>query len=100
MITVVNKRQHVPTDHDVYVGRPTALGNPFPESTHGREQCIAMYKTYAAHQYSTYPEGEFTTTFIALVNRARTEDINLVCWCHPQSCHADVLKQALDRLIN
>jgi hypothetical protein len=29
MITVVNKYKHTPTENDVYIGRGSALGNPF-----------------------------------------------------------------------
>ena len=66
----------------VYVGRPTIYGNPFPIGPDGREACVARYAEWL-HQ----PEQA------GLRERAIDElhGRDLVCWCAPHACHADVL---------
>lgn len=75
---VLNKRDG---ESGVYVGRPTAFGNPFVIGRDGdRATVIEKYEAWLLSQ----PE---------LVARAREElrGCNLVCWCAPLPCHADVL---------
>lgn len=88
MPKVWNKRDpNVPPDA-IYVGRPTKWGNPFSHvaSSHpvmlvqDREEAISMYRGWL----DDHPE---------LVHAARQElkGKDLVCWCAPRACHADVL---------
>lgn len=66
------------------MGRPTKWGNPFPldpkKKGKDREAILEMYKEYL----KVSPE---------LVKQAKEElkGKDLVCWCHPKLCHADVL---------
>lgn len=81
MICVKRKGNEMPGD--VYVGRPTVFGNPFvigPDGT--RDEVIAKFRAYF--------EGNEE-----LKARARRElrGKNLVCYCAPLACHADVLLQ-------
>lgn len=65
----------------VYVGRPSRYGNPYVIGRDGsREQVVAKYREWLCEQ----PE---------LVEAARLElrGKDLVCWCAPFACHADVL---------
>lgn len=78
MPKVLNRRYHGVPPGAVYVGRPTKWGNPYrigPDGT--REEVIAKYERYAAR---------FTPEELAAL---RGKD--LVCWCAPAPCHADVL---------
>lgn len=73
---VLNKRDG---GDGVYVGRPSKWGNPFVIGRDGtREQVIEKYRH---------------TLTPAQVEAARRElrGKNLVCWCAPLPCHADVL---------
>lgn len=64
----------------VYVGRPTKWGNPFVIGRDGtREEVIAKYRDW------TQRGG------IAADARAELRGKDLVCWCAPAACHADVL---------
>lgn len=66
---------------DVYVGRPSPWGNPFPlKSEADRESLLARYQNWLLNQ----PD---------LVARAKRELRGkvLACWCAPKLCHADVL---------
>lgn len=67
----------------VYVGRPTKFGNPFPITGDSkRAVVVAEYR-----QWLNAPGRE------ALREAARHElrGKDLVCWCAPLPCHADVL---------
>jgi hypothetical protein len=66
----------------VYVGRPTIYGNPFPIGPGGREACVARYEQWL-HQPAQAGLRE------RAIDELRGRD--LVCWCAPLACHADVL---------
>ena len=70
----------------VYVGRPSKWGNPFVIGRDGtRDQVIAKYRAWITCQ----------PALLADLNELRGED--LVCWCAPQRCHADVLAELAAR---
>ena len=79
---VLNKRNTVVVQGSaVYVGRPSIWGNPFVLGRDGdRKEVIRKYIAWL----NTQP---------ALKQRARRElaGKNLICWCAPLACHADVL---------
>lgn len=82
---VWNKRDlNVPKDA-VYVGRPTQWGNPYIIGKDGtREEVIAKYRWDLEHSCQKYPK----------TMRFKFEELkgkDLVCWCAPEACHADVL---------
>lgn len=78
---VYNKNQsNIPADA-VYVGRPSVFGNPFVIGVDGdRDEVIEKFMAYL----SQHPDLQF---------RVQTElaGKDLVCWCAPKPCHADVL---------
>lgn len=100
--TVVNKKTHKPTAKDVYIGRPTVLGNPYTSKE--------LDKTKAEYQCATPEEsvlkyGHWLKAQVDLGNRqimdallAIPRDANLVCWCHPNPCHGDMVVKALKML--
>lgn len=77
----------VPPASAVYVGRPTIYGNPFPIGNDGRDACVARYEAwlYAPDQ------AELREQAIAEL-RGR----DLVCWCAPAACHADILLELVN----
>ena len=78
MPRVLNKRYDVIPEDAVYVGRPTKWGNPYRIGVDGdRETVVRKYKEYV-HDSGTLDVSEL---------RGK----NLVCWCAPKQCHADVL---------
>lgn len=91
---VVNKRTHRPTLDDVYIGRPSKWGNPFPvidsikankkkgiKGVKGRtrRQVIRDYKKWILTQ------PQLLSSLHQLAGK------KLVCWCAPDECHGDVL---------
>ncbi len=78
---VWNKRDPNCPKGAVYVGRPSKWGNPFIIGKHGtREQVILKY---ASHIDTMVSE--------ALVDISELRGKDLVCWCTPLPCHADIL---------
>lgn len=63
----------------VYVGRPTLWGNPFTIGKDGdRREVIEKYARYLRES--------------GLIDRvSELNGVDLVCWCAPKPCHADVL---------
>jgi hypothetical protein len=70
----------------VYVGRPSVWGNPYVEGPDGtRAEVIAKYREYL----------EGNPALLAMTESLRGKV--LACWCAPQACHGDVLKELADR---
>jgi hypothetical protein len=77
---VLNKKDNA---QGVYVGRPSQWGNPYVIGKDGnRVEVIARFRAYAERRLQAEPEW-----LKPLVGR------DLVCWCAPEGCHADVLIQ-------
>jgi hypothetical protein len=80
--TVVNKTKE---DYDVYIGRGSKWGNPFPIGTCGsRAQVIQLYK-----EYILASEG-------LMYDLHELKGKRLGCYCKPLACHGDVLKELVD----
>jgi hypothetical protein len=73
----------------VYVGRPTVWGNPYEIGRDGT-------RTEVIDKYRLWMESN-----IGLVNKAKQElkGRNLICWCAPLPCHADVLLKIANETI-
>lgn len=65
--------------YDVYIGRPSKWGNPFRIGVDGtREEVIQKYREWVRDQSLSFDEL-----------RGKT----LGCYCHPLSCHGDILME-------
>ena len=79
---VWNKRDHNCPKDAVYVGRPSKWGNPFKIDKDGdRENVISLYRQYVIGKM------QYDSQF----NIKELKGKDLVCWCAPLPCHADVL---------
>lgn len=94
MPQVLNKRTDKIPSEAVYVGRPSKWGNPmtvrelkrlFPNDTPEelREKAVSWYR-----EYITTPFG-IPAELMAQISELGNKD--LVCWCAPLPCHADIL---------
>lgn len=111
-------------DRQVRIDRTTVMGNPFYLPQQGsdadRDFNLKIYRLYlnavirnkqdpriAAETLSQAygltipktwqrPSREcFMTEFICLVDKAKKQPLELMCFCHPQRCHGDILKSAI-----
>ena len=82
---VVNMNRVSADSETVYIGRPSKWGNPYKSGIDGtRSEVIARYKQYILNS----PE---------LLNSIHElEGKKLACWCHPKSCHGDVLAELVN----
>jgi len=86
MPKVLNKRtDEIPPDA-VYVGRPSKWGNPFKIKRDGtREEVIAKYAYWIERQPQLMDDLE------------ELKGKDLVCWCTPLPCHADILLELANK---
>lgn len=106
-IKVVNKKTHVPDSGvDFYIGRGNPLGNPYdwrgskhPQVLYvadDRQQAIRCYKEYLLFEMND-GNPEICDELNKLVSlKFQGKAINLVCYCCPEDCHGDVIKEIVD----
>lgn len=88
MPRVLNKRTHGIPKGAVYVGRPTKWGNPFSHQAGTLAKYKVATRDEAVDAYERYLR-ENPELMEAAKRELRGKD--LVCWCAPLRCHADVL---------
>lgn len=89
MPRVWNKRDPKCPKDAVYVGRPSRWGNPARIGTGvTRDVAIDLYRAYLKT-----PQGQ---TLLEGIKELQGKD--LVCWCSPLPCHADVLLELANKL--
>lgn len=97
---VVNKNNHRARDGelDLYIGRPSLLGNPFPiDGDHARKDVLEMYEVYILKQLREEAPLRRLVTSVASELRYGA-NVNLVCFCKPEACHGDFLAGLLNDL--
>ncbi len=78
-----------------YVGRPGVLGNPFVAGRDGsREEVIGKYRRWLWGRLQK-PGSPQERELRRLLERARAGELELLCWCHPLPCHAEVVRGAV-----
>ena len=80
-VKVVHKKDA----YDVYIGRPSIFGNPFPVEHYGRSECLKKFRDYFFQRIRTDPK--FKKAIETL--RGKT----LACYCSPQACHGDIIEE-------
>lgn len=83
----------MPGTVQVYVGRPSSLGNPFVIGKDGtRADVVAKYRAWLEDR-KDYPSVRKELSRLLAI--AQKGPLELICWCAPQACHADVIKECL-----
>lgn len=103
MITISNIRQnprgeYVGRENKTFGVKESPLANPFPLTRESdRDDVIEEYRVWLNQKL--YPENR--------LNPARTEierlkamykktgELNLVCWCFPRRCHAEIIRDVI-----
>ena len=84
MTTVVHCRKE---RYDVYIGRESKWGNPFPIPPWTREESLAKYEEWIQDQLWLLKDIH------ELKNKV------LGCWCKPKfACHGDILAELSNNL--
>lgn len=89
---------HFKQPHDIYIGRPSLLGNPYTHLTgktqarykvKTREEAIASFERYAWERM--HQDKAFCDAVLAC------EGKTLGCFCKPKSCHGDCFERLIAR---
>lgn len=86
VVNVVNKFKE---PYDIYIGRGSPWGNPFPiDDASGNTREVVIEK-YRSHLFRQVQHGEITIQqLISLDGKT------LGCFCKPKACHGDVIASA------
>jgi hypothetical protein len=79
----------------IYVVRPSPLGNPYLLGRDGnREEVITQYRRWFWAQLQL-PSSPQERELKRLLAQAQSGELELLCWCAPLPCHAEVVRSAL-----
>lgn len=93
-VTVVNKKRG---EAGEYVGRGSALGNPFRIGPGGdRDAVIAQYRQWFDDCVNAGDEAVLAE--LRRIYRVARDNgsVRLQCYCAPAACHADVIREFLE----
>lgn len=94
VITIVNRKTY--RGENIYIGRPTALGNPFVIGKDGdRSAVIFKYRRWLWSEIQRGC-GPVFDEIHRLAKMARTNDLALGCWCDPLPCHGYIIKACIE----
>ncbi|NIQ80601.1 MAG: DUF4326 domain-containing protein [Anaerolineae bacterium] len=91
-VKVLNKKKDKIPKGAVYVGRPSIYGNPFPlRKGRSREEVIEKFRLYFEER------AKSDLVFMAALKKI-VDAPTLVCFCAPERCHAEVIRDHLLKL--
>lgn len=96
VIYIRNKKRWKQQEDSFYVGRPSPLSNPFIiTESQTRAICIERYTSMLI---SAIQQND--PRIISALQKIESHlkihgKVNLVCWCSPEPCHADVIRNIL-----
>jgi hypothetical protein len=98
-ITVVNKYKE---DYDFYIGRGSPLGNPYSHLENTKAEYLVNTRDEACDKYEIWFEANKDKKLVKeyltkIVLEAKKRPIKLGCFCKPNRCHGDTIKQYLDQ---
>lgn len=105
-ITVVNIKTFQGSAQ--YIGRPmpgrtgSPLGNPFkikPWGPYERNESVLVHYRAWLWKEMQKRSGDVYRELIRLALIAQTGPLNLACWCAPETCHGEVIKNAITYLL-
>jgi len=92
MPKVLNRRKDNIPSGAVYVGRPSRWGNPFKIGRDGtRQDVIKKYRHYIEEVLLYQDTYAMSNNPADILDIGELKGKDLVCWCAPYPCHADVL---------
>ncbi|ACV50120.1 NrdA.1 conserved hypothetical protein [Delftia phage PhiW-14] len=83
---VLNKRKMRTGEQGIYVGRPSRWGN-YPGEGYDRQEAVERFRRFCSEN-AAFREAI----------KAELKGKNLICWCAPAYCHAEVLLEIANDL--
>lgn len=92
---------NLPNAVNIYVGRGSPLGNPYPITDHQSRDCVCdKYDTYliaaVEDRHKRIVDALNEIAHVVLNGR----DVNLQCYCQGKRCHAQSIKKIIEGKIN
>lgn len=113
MINVVSQKWYGKAKRptDVYIGRPSLLGNPYAskpskhatQSVSSDAEAVREYRCYLQAQWLA--KGKVKAELLRLARLYKeTGTLHLICWCKLKvnddtPCHGDVIREAIEGII-
>jgi len=79
-----------------YIGRPSALGNPFSVKEYGRYRAIEKYLDWLEMQLNNTESLQRKFLEDIAKKGLETGKVTLICWCKPLACHGDFLRPYIE----
>jgi hypothetical protein len=84
--------------YDIYIGRPSILGNPFTTKAKSiakvkvdtKDESLASFEEYARDRITKDPA--FKKAILDC------KDKTLGCWCAPRACHGHIIARLVEEL--
>jgi len=100
MVEIVNRTEKTVHGSAEYIGRPSALGNPFKVDRYTRDEAVEMYRQWLRNEWK---RGEASPARHELLRLAKLYKhrgrLKLVCSCAPQRCHGEVVAEAITGIL-
>jgi len=91
----------------VYVGRGSPLGNPYTSRKNSKANFQVPDKETAISKYKEYLLEEISKENVKILkeihkieNKIRKGNVNLICYCYPKKCHAEVIREVILKRTN
>lgn len=102
-VTIVNYRTANSSEKRTAFGvaRPSLLGNPFVIGRDGgRDEVIRLYEAWLDERLadSASPQTRMIKELRAILRHEGS--ITLICWCAPERCHAEVIRDRLLEVVD
>ncbi len=92
--TVVNIKTGEP--FDIFIGRPSKFGNPYSHLPKSAAKFRVKTRQEAVEKYREYIMGR--PDLLADIEQLRGKILG--CFCHPATCHGDVLAELANELVD
>lgn len=98
MINIKNLRYDKPLNEwDVIVDRTSVLGNKFTGSEADREYICRQYADWMVSKGLFQEPVKKELIRIAELYK-KHKKLNLFCWCAPKQCHAETIKNIINKI--
>lgn len=100
MIRVGNLRNLQLKENEILIkiDRSTIVGNPFyMKREEERNTVCDKYNEYFYKQIAI--SSKFNKYILDIIEKSKTKDIILGCWCHPKRCHGDTILNYLNTIV-
>ncbi len=108
IMDIINIKTEVYGDPVIYIGRSnffyklegSVLANPYQvNKKRTLEESLLLYKKWVLQMYSL-KKGSVYTELVRLAKLEKEgKKFALGCWCRPNNCHGDIIKQVIEFMV-